>query len=536
MKNKFTSTLNSLRKIATRFDEGSGKLKSDLVKTIAGMALPFGKQLLLYHDILLFLSAYPDDARLQKLSEKELKRIATHLKKSPAVRRSELINLGLPYTDTITRFSPDLLSWLVQQKDLEAVFDSMPKPGLPINDVMQVTLPTLFKEETTAGLDLEGLMDALHIKPKDYVSFLLGQIEHLDPLVRDIMMEHLDLFVKLSPKDLQYSRAFNRAAIQQIYYQQNVLKNFDHIQLINEPIPEAENLSKTELQQLVKVLKYAMPLTQREIDTASYLDENTVRLYKLERGVMVAIHAMVSHRQLPLESSVGFTLFKNGIPVSYGGTWIFGPRARFGLNIFDPFRGGESGYTLCQLLRVFRHVFKISYFEVESYMFGYANPEGISTGAFWFYYKYGFRPVSKELKKLAEQEKQKVKTRKNYFSSEKTLIRFTQSNLALNLVDSVSTDVPEITGEVLSQLKKAWPHNYKEAKQNAVELFCKKAEVGIVNLNKEESKVLEEVSLWAMAMNVSDNRRLELLKQMIFTKPNDLFGYQDLLLDFFEKK
>jgi hypothetical protein len=533
MKNKFDSALNSLQKIAVQYDEGSGRIKNDLVKSLSRMALPYGKQLLRYHDILLFFSAYPDDEKLNKLSEKELKRISSHLKKSPVAKRSELINLGLPFTDTVTRFSPDLLSWLVQQKDLLSEFDSMPNPGLPINDVMQVTLPTLFKEETTAGLDFEGLMELLHIKPKHYVSFLLGQLEHLDPLVRDILMEHMDLFVKLSPKDLQYSRAFNRIPVQQVYYQQKVLKNFDHLQMINEPVPDAEKLKEQELAELVKVIKYAMPLTQREIDTSSYLDENTVRLYKLERGVKVAIHAMISNRQLPLESSVGFTLFKNGIPVSYGGTWIFGPRARFGLNIFDAFRGGESGYTLCQLLRVFRHVFHIRYFEVESYMFGYANPEGISTGAFWFYYKYGFRPVSKELKKLAEEEKQKIKTRKNYFSSEKTLIRFTQSNMALNLGESISTDVPEITGEVLAQLKKAWPHNYKEARQQAIDRFCKRMEVKVEELNKEESKVLEEVSLWAMAMDVNDNRKLELLKQMVFIKPKDLFGYQDLLLDYF---
>jgi hypothetical protein len=535
MKNKFLSSLNSLKKVATRFDEEAGHLKTGLMQTLSGLSLPFGKQLLHYHDLLLFFCAYPHHARLLKLSEKELKRIAAHLKKSSATKKSLLINEGLPYTDTITRFSPDLLSWLVLQKDILAIFDSMPEPGLPINEVMQVTLPSLLKEETTASLNFEALMEVLHVKPSQYVSFLLGQLEQLDPLVRDIIMEHMDVFVKLVPTNLQYSRSFNRIPVQQVYYQQNIFKKFDHLQLINEPIPDAEVMSKTDHQQLCKVIKYAMPLTQREIDTASYLQEDSTWLYKLERGVMVAIHAMIPQRQLPLESSVGFTLFKNGIPVSYGGTWIFGPRARFGLNIFDAFRGGESGYTLCQLLRVFKHVFNISYFEVESYMFGYANPEGISTGAFWFYYKYSFRPVDKELLRFAESEKHKIKTRKNYQSSEKTLIRFTQSNIALNLGDTISTDVPEITGKVLAQFKKAWPHNYKEARQEAITAFSQKMNINSGELDPEELKVLEEVSFWAMAMNVTDSRQLQLLKQMIFTKPKDLFAYQDLLLAFFEK-
>lgn len=535
MKNKFVSSLNSLQQIANRYDEEAGRFKTGLLHTLSGLALPSGKYLLQYHDTLLFLCAYPDHARLLKLSEKELKRIAAHVKKSPATIRSLHVNEGLPYTETITRFSPDLLSWLLLQKDIKAIFDSMPEPSLPINEVMNVTLPSLLKEETTAGLDFEGLMEVLHIKPRQYVSFLLGQLEQLDPLVRDIIMEHMDVFVKLIPKNLQYSRAFNRIPVQPVYFHQEVLKQFDHLQLINEPIPDAEVMSKTDHQHLIKVIKYAMPLTQREIDTASYLDDNTVRLFKLERGVMVAIHGMIPQRHLPLESSVGFTLFKNGIPVSYGGTWIFGPRARFGLNIFDPFRGGESGYTLCQLLRVFKQVFTISYFEVESYMFGYANPEGISTGAFWFYYKYGFRPVSKELLQFAESEKHKIKTRKNYQSSEKTLIRFTQSNIALNLGDTISTDVSEITGEVLAQVKKAWPHNYAEARQQAIRRFCKKVKINNAVLNAEELIVLEEVALWARAIHINNTRQLQLLRQMIFTKPKDLYAYQQLLLVFFEK-
>ncbi|MGH2553159.1 MAG: hypothetical protein ACRDEB_05545, partial [Chitinophagaceae bacterium] len=305
--------------------------------------------------------------------------------------------------------------------------------------------------------------------------------------------------------------------------------------LISETIPAAVVMSRQEHLELCKVIRYAMPLTEREIDTASYLNESTTWLYPLERGVMVAIHGMVSHRQLPLESSVGFTLFKNGIPVSYGGTWIFGSRARFGLNIFDAFRGGESGYVLCQLLRVFRQAFSISYFEVEAYMFGYDNPEGISSGAFWFYYKFGFRPVNKALRKLAEQEHHKIKTRKNYRSSEKTLIRFTESNLALNLGEKIKTDVTEITGKVLSKIKKKWQGNYREARQSAIQNFCRQVNIDPVHLSNDESKVLEEVSLWAMAMNIVETQQLELMKQMIFTKPKNLFAYQELLLTFFDK-
>ncbi|MBK9983286.1 MAG: hypothetical protein IPP15_12935 [Saprospiraceae bacterium] len=70
-------------------------------------------------------------------------------------------------------------------------------------------------------------------------------------------------------------------------------------------------------------------------------------------------------------------------------------KSEFWNKIFsNPFRNGESAFILAQLLRVYKHVFKLSYFEVEPYQFGLDNPEGIASGAFWFYYRFGFRPLT----------------------------------------------------------------------------------------------------------------------------------------------
>lgn len=156
-----------------------------------------------------------------------------------------------------------------------------------------------------------------------------------------------------------------------------------------------------------------MALTDRETDPITYMDTNQVWLYEMNRGISIAIYGMYPDRQLPLQSYIGYTLFKNGIPAAYGGAWLFGKRADFGINIFEPFRGGESGYIMCELLRLYRSVFNISYFEVEPYQYGLDNPDGIATGAFWFYYRFGFRPLSKELAKIAAAEYSKISTDKN---------------------------------------------------------------------------------------------------------------------------
>ena len=44
-----------------------------------------------------------------------------------------------------------------------------------------------------------------------------------------------------------------------------------------------------------------------------------------------------------------------------------GERAAFGMNIFEPFRGGESGLMMCQVLRTYRQTFGVRDFEVDAH-------------------------------------------------------------------------------------------------------------------------------------------------------------------------
>ena len=123
---------------------------------------------------------------------------------------------------------------------------------------------------------------------------------------------------------------------------------------------------------------------------------------------------MPAQRQLALESYVGFTLFKNGLAAAYGGAWLLGPRAAFGMNIFEPYRGGESGFMMCQVLRTYRQLFGASCFEVDAHQFGLDNPDGITTAAFSFYYRLGFRPLDPTLRAVAELQRQKMRRQPSY--------------------------------------------------------------------------------------------------------------------------
>jgi hypothetical protein len=277
-----------------------------------------------------------------------------------------------------------------------------------------------------------------------------------------------------------------------------------------------------------------MVLTVRETDPATYLDPRSLRLYDLERGLSCAIFGMTPERQLPLESYVGFTLFKNGLPVSYGGSWVMGERATFGMNIFEPFRGGESGYMMCQLLRTYRQAFKARYFEVDAYQFGLDNPDGIASGAFWFYYRYGFRPLAPALQRLALQEKQRIDRQNGYRSPARTLLRFTQSNVALNFGGPVPPHLSDITTRVTRMIAADYGGDRVLAERDCIARFEQVARL-VGGLNEDECRVLAEVALIWHALHVQDAQGIDLLARMVRAKPTDVWAYQDLLLRFFAR-
>ena len=107
----------------------------------------------------------------------------------------------------------------------------------------------------------------------------------------------------------------------------------------------------------------------------------------------LALYTMRPDRRGPLDSHIGMMLFKNGVPVGYGGGWPFLGTCRIGVNVFAPFRGGESALLFGQVLRVYRQCFGVGRFVAEPSQFGGTNSEGLRSGAFWFYYRLGFRPV-----------------------------------------------------------------------------------------------------------------------------------------------
>jgi hypothetical protein len=333
----------------------------------------------------------------------------------------------LPFTKTQASFTHNLLKILASKKELNLSYHSSDEENIELNSILSFTLPDIEKDHTTAGMDQDDLWETLGVKEKDRLSFLLQELNKLNeiPFIKDYLVDKFNLFVTVEPTDKKFSKLHNHLQVEKKYFHSDILKRFDHIQLMNTSLPQAKKLTDSEIERMIEVMQTSLYLLERETDPCTFIDRNSLRYYKLERGISIAIFGMIPERQMSMESYVGYTLFKNGYPAAYGGGWIYGARSLFGINIFEQFRGGESGFILMQLLRTYKQAFNLSYFEVEPYQYGLDNPEGIESGAFWFYYRYGFRPLDRTLNKLANSEFEKIKSKKNYRSSKTTLTKFT---------------------------------------------------------------------------------------------------------------
>jgi len=535
MKKSFSGLTKELRLFCNKFDKEAEVVKNKLLTELSKKELPLGASLIEYVDVLMFVTAHPANDSQLSFAEKELRRVAVHLKRTPIIRKSSLCNSGLPFCETSTQFSHDFSCWLSQQKDIRLNIQSFDDGSTPLIEILKLTLPSVEREYTTTGSSNEELMDALMVSKTGRFEFILKELSAFNsaPLVKDHLFDSLSLVESIQPISERFSRPFNRLKNPRVFYHSEILKNFDHNELLNIQLPHACDLSEFEKRDCVDVIKRSMALMARETDPATFMDSNSLKLFELERGISVAIFGMTPERQLQGESYVGFTLFKNGFPASYGGAWVFGRRALFGINIFEAFRGGESGYFMCQILRVYRQAFGVDYFEVEPYQYGADNPDGITSGAFWFYYRFGFRPLDKNLAKLAEIEMQRITEKRGYRSSEKTLLRFTESNIAMNLGNNIPPTISELVVKMTQLISKKYGGDRALAEGAVVQAFLKNTRFE-QPLTTHENRVLIEVAFLAAVLPI-EKIQYDILKQMIYAKPKDILKYQRLLITFFQK-
>ena len=480
---------SELKKTAHVFNETSAASKKSFLTGCAQQKLTDVKIICEYHDTLLFLLAYPENEELKDLAQGEMQRLGNSIKNLSDSKKEKLDLSGLAFTNTHGGFSISLIKWLLKEYPGQASIHSFDEEGVHPKEILKHALGEMeFEIASDEKLKPEawvakasGTKDK--IKQLRWVINQFNKIEASD-LIKDQLMESLKLYVTIEPKEENFSRSFGKVSQKQIHYHDNgLLKKFDERALINKKLPAPKKLSLQQKHEIINCSRVALCLLNRETDPVTYCNEDGLLYFELEHGLSIALFSMLPERRLPLESYIGFMMFKNGYPMAYGGGWLFGKRSLLGINIFEAFRGGESAFVFAQLLRSYKNAFGAEYFEVEPYQFGKDNPEGLQSGAFWFYYRFGFRPVDEQLNLLATEESQRIQAERGYRSPISTLKLFTKSNVCVNFSNHPKPLNPaDISKYITQQIAKQF-----NGDRAAAEKFCNaklKKDLGIKSSKK----------------------------------------------------
>ncbi len=374
----------ALRAGASGYGRASEARKKALLRDCAACAVVDAEVLLAYHDCLLFLLAYPGSAELLAVARRELKRVAAAARviteAGTARDRARLANSGVAWTPTTIAFGYDIARWLALSYPDHADITSFDDAGAPLPDLLRHALPAMEFELLAAQLGEDLLAEASDGHRGSGLAWLVAQCERVPctDAMREQLFDSLKAYITIRPRATALSRTFVRGLPAAPYFQRGELqRGIDPLAILAEPLAPPRALSRAERARLLDAGRAMLASLGRETDAISAAAAEGIEHHALGRGAAIALYTMVPGRRLPLDSHVGFMLFRNAVPVGYGGGWPFLGTAKIGVNIFAPFRGGESAYLFCQVLRVYRQRFGVGHFIAEPSQFGGGNREGL---------------------------------------------------------------------------------------------------------------------------------------------------------------
>lgn len=504
------SLIQQLQTIALQTGHHYSSLKKNLIKQIESLPKMAPGSLIKYHDCLLAMLAYPENRELLDLSSAALnkvkKKVTIIFSGTNRQKQATLTGTGIAGSQIIGSFSYSIVCWLSENFSEDVEIDSSLADAETARLFFRQILPrTEYEMVSTGELALLQRIIKLNGNNRDTaLNWLLQQFEAsgLPERTKEFLFHSLKVYIKWKLNHSIYNRSSSQSLNNKIFYHKEIIRQAETKKLVTKKIPAHRKLSAEEKKHLISTARSTLAFLYRETEPFTYADKNEVTCFELERGLSIVLYGMIPERRLAIESYIGYLALKNGIPVAYGGGWIFGTRCQFGINILPPFRGGESSLLFANLLRVYKQHFGIRCFAVKPYQFGKNNLEALQSGAFWFYYKHGFRPEQKDLQRLADKEWGKKVKNKKYRTSIDLLKKFTASNLVFHLSKDSYPDFD--AAKISSAITGFINEKFSGDRKIAVAECLKKTKTSLKietphDWNKYEIKTLQEWSLLAQA-------------------------------------
>lgn len=450
MPTNITRLLDQLDELKTTFGPTAARKAETLLRKLSWQKFRDAETLIRYHELLLFVRAYPQSASVMRAADKELRGFAKRVAmlSEQGVDTSVLEHpqvsgiVGTPVTDT---FSFYIVRWLMQRDPTQTrIYWDWFEDENRLAATWPRFMPLLSEDSLVeANVPYRQWLSAARERRSE-LAWLIDRFNQL-PWPDDAKAEIYDsqkLYVQWMPP-FRATRTGLRAPKRKPFYHVGPLiqrREIDLNQELAQPSPPLNKLSVKEGEAALDRAREASTTRYRELYGFTHGDPQHVYQADLGRGVDLFLMGLPPERRLPLRAYHALMIYKNSVPVGYFEALTLFERADSGFNLYYTFREGETAWLYARVLNVMHHFTGATAFALDPYQIGYENEEGIESGAFWFYRKLGFRPLQPELLKLAEKEEHKLATHKGYRTPATTLRELAKSPMIFQLAGTENHD------------------------------------------------------------------------------------------------
>jgi hypothetical protein len=443
-----TRILAQLERSRDHYGEGSAEAKLALLHRLERAELRSARAVFRLHEVLCFLRAYPDDARVLAQVERMLVRFAARpdLKR----QREALTDSGIAGTAIRYRFFWSTLRWFARRWPERIAID---RSETEIADKLASALPLLVTWAEAAALkELDppafAAIDRLRAKGESDAAFFARRIEAMpgDAFTREAFHDAIEPTYELKPGPDTPARTRAKHAAAPSAYQHAPLARAhpDLREQLGRSYRGVRRASAREGEQLIELACGAMVTRSRDLDAFACGNARDVRLVDDGGGLGFVLIGVIPERRALVPATCGYLILHNGVPIGYGEAFVTGRSATMTFNIFATFRGGETAYTFARTLATVRHLFGAESFSLDPYQLGKGNDEAIASGAWWFYYKLGFRPLTADARRLMRKELERMRSDPAHRSPAATLRALAESHLLFDFDRSRTRVLPPV--------------------------------------------------------------------------------------------
>jgi hypothetical protein len=413
--------IDDLAAIKGVFGRDAARLTAALLERLQRARFRDAAELIRFHDLVLYLRAFPQSPRVLRLADEILFAIHERVAKVDEDPFDDTEVSGIAGTTISTNFSFPVAKSLILRHGRAISIDW---ENYEHADRLGAVLSQLVPESR------EDFAISAHPDARRWFAKLRGGLKTLVTKVEPRVYDLLELPLRWNLGTSAAARSRTRIPRREIFYHKGPFLRRKDVSLeagFREPRLPVMRLTARASRKVLDLILDTSAVRYRELYGFTNPDAAHVQHADLGRGVDFYFFGVPRDRQLIRAYHAGM-YFKNGVPIGYVELLTRDGVMEVGFNLYYAFRESETAWLYARLLKIFHERLDAKSFWIDPYQIGHENQEAIDSGAYWFYRKLGFASVSSKLRDLSASEEGKL-AQPGYCTSPATLRRLAEAGL-----------------------------------------------------------------------------------------------------------